>query len=201
MGYQSCVIDTRGEYRDFASAVVVGGADHAPGVMEALTALEKPDIHAVVTLSGMPAGARPAFITDLLRRLGALQETTGRPHWIVVDEAQQALPARGLKDEVALPASENTIYVSAEAQRLPADMLAAANAIVASGPGAGAALEAIARAIEVAVPPEALRDPRPGEALVWSRRSGAAPLLVELARPDRAKDRERAGVGRLLRRA
>jgi hypothetical protein len=136
-----------------------------------------------------------------VRRLAALQETTGRPHWIVIDEAARVLPTRGLKDEVATPPAGNIVYVSAEARRLPPDLLAGANAIVATGEGAGAELEALARAIGVPAPPEALRDPRIGEALVWSRRSGAPPALVAIAPIDRAKDRERAGVGRLLRRA
>jgi hypothetical protein len=201
LGYQFCVIDTRGDYLDFSPAVVLGSREHAPEVMEVLTALEKPDIDAVVALCGLPAGARPAFITDLVRRLGALQETTGRPHWIVVDEARQALPARGLKDEVALAPAENTIYVSREAARLPPDLLASANAIVACGEGAGAEIDAIAAAIPAPKPPEALRDPREGEALVWSRRAGTAPVLVELAHAERGKGRERADVGRLLRRA
>ena len=201
MGYQFCVIDTRGHYLDFVPAVAIGSGEHPPAMLEVLTALEKPEISTVVSLAGLAEGERPRFITDLVRRLGALQETTGRPHWIVIDEAQHALPARGLKDEVAIAAAENMVYVSCDASRLPPDLLAAANAIVACGAGAGAALEALARAIEVPAPPEALREPRPGEALVWSRRSGEAPVLVEVAPPGKAKDRERVDVGRLLRRA
>jgi hydroxymethylpyrimidine pyrophosphatase-like HAD family hydrolase len=201
MGYQVCVIDTRGHYREFAHAVAIGRPDHAPDPIEAITALEEPDIHAVVNLAALDAAGRGAFIGDLVRRLAALQETTGRPHWIVIDEAARVLPTRGLKDEVATPPAGNIVYVSAEARRLPPDLLAGANAIVATGEGAGAELEALARAIGVPAPPEALRDPRIGEALVWSRRSGAPPALVAIAPIDRAKDRERAGVGRLLRRA
>ena len=201
MGYQFCVIDTLGHYLDFVPAVVIGAGDRAPETLEVLTALEKPAISTVVSLVALAAAKRPRFITDLVRRLGALQETTGRPHWIVIDEAQHALPARGLKDEVAIAPAENTIYVSSEASRLPPDLLAAANAIVACGAGAGEALAALARVIEVPAPPEALREPRPGEALVWSRRSGEAPALVELAPAEKAKERERADVGRLIRRA
>ena len=201
MGYQFCVIDTRGHYLDFVPAVVIGTGEHAPETLEVLTALEKPGISVVVSVASLAAAARPRFITDLVRRLGALQETTGRPHWIVIDEAQHALPARGLKDEVAVAPAENTIYVSSEASGLPSDLLAAANAIVACGDRADDELSALARAIEVPAPPEAPRAPRPGEALVWSRRSGEAPVLVEPAPEDRAKERERADVGRLLRRA
>jgi hydroxymethylpyrimidine pyrophosphatase-like HAD family hydrolase len=199
MGYQVCVIDTRGHYLDFAAAVAIG-AERAPDALEVVTALEKPAIHAVVSLGRVPRDARAGFITELLRRLGALQESTGRPHWIVVDEAAHALAPRGLKDEVAVAPAENTLYVSAEARRLPADLLAAANAFVASGEAAGAELAAIAATLAVPAPPEPIRDPRAGEALVWSRRSRAAPVLVELDLPKRARDDEH-GVGRLLRRA
>jgi hypothetical protein len=52
----------------------------------------------------------------------------------------------------------------------------------------------------VPAPPEPIREPRAGEALVWSRRSGAAPVLVQLDLPQRAREDERS-VGRLLRRA
>jgi hydroxymethylpyrimidine pyrophosphatase-like HAD family hydrolase len=201
MGYQVCVIDTRGHYHEFSRAVAIGRADHAPDPIEAMTALEEPDIHAVVNLAALDEAGRGAFIADLVRRLAALQESTGRPHWIVVDEAARVLPAHGLRDAVAMAPAGNTIYVSAQARSLPADLLAGANAIVATGEGAGEELHALARAIEVPAPPEALRDPRVGEALVWSRRSGAAPALVTLAPVDRTKDRERADVGRLLRRA
>ncbi|HET9471160.1 MAG TPA: hypothetical protein VFO24_08650, partial [Usitatibacter sp.] len=195
------VIDARGDYVEIEQAVVLGAADRPPDPMEATTALKKPEIDAVVTLAALPPPARPAFVADLLRRLGALRQSTGRPHWIVVDEAELALPARALREEIALPPAENTIFVSSDATRLAPDLLAAANAIVATGGGAGAAIVAIARAISAPAPPEALRDPLEGEALVWFRRSGAAPVLVQLGKMDSAKGRERADVGRLLRRA
>lgn len=201
MGYQFCAIETHGEYADFTPAVVFGSREHAPDIQDALTALEKPDVQVVVTLVAVPERERSRLITDLLRRLAALQETTGRPHWVVVDEAQQALPARGLRDEVALAPAENMVYVSSDASRLPPDVLAGANAVVASGEGAAEALAAVADAIPAPRPPESRRDPREGEALVWMRPGNAAPVLVELPHIDRSKGRERADVGRLLRRA
>ena len=94
---------TRGVARVNLARLGALAQGRAPDVTEALTALEKPELDVVVALHGMPSGARPALITNLVRRLAALQEKTGRPHWIVVDEAQHALPARALKDEVALP--------------------------------------------------------------------------------------------------
>jgi hydroxymethylpyrimidine pyrophosphatase-like HAD family hydrolase len=201
LGYQYCVIDTRGRYLELTPAIVLGGADHPPEAMEVLTALEKPEINVVVALGAIDPGGRPAFVADLLRRLAALQEKTGRPHWIVVDDAMEAHAREALEEPVAQAPARNMVHVSAEAARLPAGLLAAATAVLVIGAGAAAELEAVARVMEVSSPPEALRDPRAGEALAWSRRSGAAPALIALPSVDRTRDRERAGVGRLLRRA
>jgi hypothetical protein len=201
LGYQFCVIDTRGRYLGLTPAVVLGAEDHPPQTMEVLTALEKPEINTVVSLGALAPAARTAFIADLLRRLATLEEKTGRPHWIIVDDAIEAPETRALEGEGAQVPAANRVHVSAEAARLPPDLLAAATAVLAIGAGTGAELEAIAHVVGVAPPPEALRDPRAGEALAWSRRSGAAPALLTLPTVDRAEDRERADVGRLLRRA
>jgi hypothetical protein len=201
LGYQFCVLDTRGRYLGLTPAVVLGGADHPPETMEVLTALEKPEINAVVALGSLSPARRVAFIADLLRRLAALQGKTGRPHWIIVDDAVEAHAAASLEKQAALPPADNMIHVSAEAAHLPAGLLAAATAILVTGSGTAAELEAIARAMGEAAPPEPLRDPRAGEAIAWSHRSRAAPALLSLPSVDRAKDRERADVGRLLRRA
>ncbi len=200
-GYQYCVIDTRCRYLELTPAVVLGAEDHPPETMEVLTALEKPEINVVVALGSMGAAARVAFIADLVRRVAALQEKTGRPHWIVVDDAMEAHEGAAQQEQAARASAENMIHVSAEAERLPAGLLAAATVVLATGAGSGAELEAIARAAGVAPPPGALRDPRPGEALAWSPHSGTAPALLALPALDRGKDRERSDVGRLLRRA
>ena len=201
LGYQFCVIDTRGRYLELTPAVVLGGGDHPPEAMEVLTALEKPEINTVVALGALAPAARAAFIAELLRGLAALQEKTGRPHWIVVDDAIEAYDSAARKDGAARALTCNMIHVSADAARLPAAILTAATAVLATGEGAGTEMEAAARAMDVSPPAEALRDPRNGEALAWSRRSGTAPTLVALPAIDRAKDRERSDVGRLLRRA
>ena len=202
LGYQFCVIDTRGRYLELTHAVVLGAEDHPPEAMEVLTALEKPEINVVVALGALRAEGRPAFVAGLLRRLVALREKTGRPHWIVVDDAIEAYSRKPAPAEPVSPAAPaaNMIHISADAKRLPADVLAGATMLVATGAGAGAELQAVAHVIGV-TPPEAPRDPRGGEALAWSHRAGAAPELLVLPAVDRAKGRERADVGRLLRRA
>jgi hydroxymethylpyrimidine pyrophosphatase-like HAD family hydrolase len=200
-GYQYCVLDTRGEYLDFNPAVVFGTREHVPEVTEVLTALQMPGVHAVVCLVAVPEVERPGFVAKLLRRIVALRHETGRPHWVVIDEAQEAPTDDRVRSELADEPAENAIHATSDPRTLPLDVLASVDVVVGRGPDAHGALAAFAEAIEAPRPPEPLRAPHEGEALVWFRRSGEAPLLVELPRRESAKRKESEEVGKLLRRA
>lgn len=200
-GYQYCVLDTRGEYLDFNPAVVFGTREHTPDVTEVVSALEKPGVHAVVCLVAVPAAERRGFVTKLLRSLEALREETGRPHWVVIDEAQEAPADNKVRGELADEPAENAIHVTSDPASLATDILATVDVVVGRGPAAHASFTAFADAISAPRPPEPLRAPREGEALVWFRRGGDAPLLVELPHRDAAKRSESETVGKLLRRA
>src|SRR5439155_27015130 len=52
-----------------------------------------PAQQAVVNLLGLPLADRPAFFSALLPRLQEMRARTGRPHWLIVDEAHHLLPA------------------------------------------------------------------------------------------------------------
>ena len=200
-GYQFCVLDGRGEYLDFQPAVVFGTQEVAPDPFEILTALEKPDVQAVVCLAAVLPAKRAAFFEKLNLELRALQDKTGRPHWLVVDEAQELVPRM---DDVAMHEGlpgENAIYVTSDPEAIDPRVVASAGAVVVRGANARQSLEALSRALPGERPAEPLRMPDEGEALVWFRRTGKAPQVVTLpprTHPDRAI---RNDVGRLLRRA
>jgi hypothetical protein len=195
------VLDTRGEYLDFNPAVVFGTREHRPDVAEILSALEKPGVHAVVCLVAVPPAERKVFVARLLRSLVALREETGRPHWIVIDEAQEAPTDDKVRGELADEPAENAIHVTSSPRSLASDILASVDVVVGRGADAHASFEAFADALDAPRPPEPLRAPREGEALVWFRRGGDAPILVELPHRDAMKRSESEQVGRLLRRA
>ena len=88
-GYQFCVLDTRGDYTNFPSAVTFGTLTNPPAVEEVLTALEKPDVQAIVCLAAVPEEDRIEFVSRLLVPLREVRAMTGRPHWILVDEARE----------------------------------------------------------------------------------------------------------------
>jgi len=200
-GYQFCVLDGRGEYLDFEPAVVFGTQDNAPDPFEILTALEKPDVQAVVCLAAVPQARRAAFFDELNLELRALREKTGRPHWLVIDEAQELVPKAGSGITEAGAPAENTIYVTTDVAAIADDILAAVDVVAARGASARQAMDAFADALSIAKPAGPLRAPGEHEALVWFRRASAAPALVTLA-PRATESRHiRADVGRLLRRA
>ena len=200
-GYQFCVLDGRGEYLDFEPAVVFGTQDNAPDPFEILTALEKPDVQAVVCLAAVPQARRAAFFDELNLELRALREKTGRPHWLVIDEAQELVPKAGSGITEAGAPAENTIYVTTDPGAIADEILAAVDVAAARGASARQALEAFAAAISIGKPAGALRPPGEHEALVWFHRGGTAPALVTLASRATESRHIRADVGRLLRRA
>src|SRR5207247_210347 len=91
-GYQLCIIDPEGDYETFAGAVVLGGPQRLPSAAEVLQVLEKPQENAVVSLTSMPVSERPQFFLGLLSKLLDMRARTGRPHWLILDEAHHLLP-------------------------------------------------------------------------------------------------------------
>ncbi|HUQ29829.1 MAG TPA: HAD family hydrolase [Usitatibacter sp.] len=200
-GYQFCVLDGRGEYLDFRPAVVFGTQDNAPDPFEILTALEKPDVQAVVCLAAVLPAKRAAFFEKLKLELLGLREKTGRPHWLVIDEAQELVPRARDAIGDAAPLAENSIYVTTDPAAIDERVIAAVDVVAVRGAAARQSLESLAAILPDDRPAEPLRAPAESEALIWFRNTGRAPQLVTLP-PRTHSDRAlRNDVGRLLRRA
>ena len=72
---------------------MLGDSQREPSVAEVFDVLAKPGQNVVVNLLGIELERRPAFFHALLPQLQEFRAATGRPHWIVVDEAHHLLPA------------------------------------------------------------------------------------------------------------
>jgi hydroxymethylpyrimidine pyrophosphatase-like HAD family hydrolase len=208
-GYQFCVLDTEGAYLDMKAAVIFGTLTNPPSVEEVLTAMEKPDVQAVVCLAAVPREQRHEFVERLLVPLRELRAMTGRPHWILVDEAHDLLPASAEADDSPATGAENTLYVTDDPMALAPGILASVDGIAACGETAAETLDAFAAAVSWGTPSLPAHTPRhAGEALVWFRRSERPVALIETAavrsepvaekHPHREKSPE---VGQVLRRA
>ncbi len=157
----------------------------------------------------MPQEERHEFVEHLLIPLRELRATTGRPHWILVDEAHELLPASAEADDSPATGAENTLYVTDDPMALAPGILASVDGIAACGESAAATLDAFAAAVSWGTPSLPTHTPRhDGEALVWFRRSERPVALIETAAvkagpaPEKHPHRDKSPeVGQVLRRA
>ena len=89
--YQVCVIDPEGDYGPSEGVITLGDRDHAVGINKVLSILEDPKINLNVNLLGIPLADRPAFFGQFFPSLRILRTRTGRPHWVILDEAHHLL--------------------------------------------------------------------------------------------------------------
>jgi hydroxymethylpyrimidine pyrophosphatase-like HAD family hydrolase len=197
-GYQFCLIDPEGDYETFEPAAILGGPQRAPGADEAMRLLADPHKSAVVTLTGMPIPDRPPFFLDLLPRLLQMRARTGRPHWLILDEAHHLMPADWKPPGGVLPEHlRSALLITVHPDLLAPAVLERVGTVLAVGPDAPATLGRFAAAVGAAAP-QADGPPGPGEALLW-RRDGGAPvrLRAHASRSERRRHRRKYAEGEL----
>jgi hypothetical protein len=178
--YQCCVI---GAYptrpaEDEASLVAFGDAQSVPRPAAVLAALENPGQSVLVNIAAIEVSERAGFIEALLEEIATLQARDGRPHATVVDQAEVVLNAASFEivkrfDAVMM------IYMTAQPNGLPRDLLAAINVVVALG-DPSPTLNCF-RQLET--PGHTQADPvslEPNQALMWMRDSGTSPFKIVL---------------------
>ncbi|HLH12611.1 MAG TPA: HAD family hydrolase [Methylovirgula sp.] len=168
-GFQTCVIDPEGDYDAIEEAIVLGEPKAAPTIAEILDVLRKPSVNVVANLLGLERADRPAFFLKLLEEILKLRKTTGRPHWLLIDEAHHVLPpgsasARPLPRE--LP---DAIMVTVHPDTISRDALDWVDSVLAVGDEAPDALRRFCRTLDERCPalPEAPQVKQ--EALFWHR--------------------------------
>jgi hydroxymethylpyrimidine pyrophosphatase-like HAD family hydrolase len=132
--YQTCLIDPEGDYQNFTSAVTFGDEKHAPTVEQVLQTLQKPDTQIVVNLMGIALADRPSFFSALLARLQESRSQTGRPHWIVIDEAHHMLPPEWVPGSTASAGElNNIILITVHPDHIAPAALNRVNVVIAIG--------------------------------------------------------------------
>jgi HAD superfamily hydrolase (TIGR01484 family) len=198
-GYQFCLIDPEGDYEDVSAAVCLGDSKRPPGITEVVQLLRRPDQNAIVKLYGLPLADRPGYFATLLARLQELRTETGRPHWVMVDEAHHLLPSGWDPAGISVPrALSGVILVTVHPESVAPAALASVEILIAIGDapdrtfrGFGSALELEVPAVDAAL--------APGEAIAWFRSNGAGPLRFkpEMASIERRRHRRKYAEGEL----
>jgi hydroxymethylpyrimidine pyrophosphatase-like HAD family hydrolase len=168
-GYQFCIVDPEGDYEGLPLAATLGDKHRPPTAQEALDLLESPDQSHVINLLGLPTADRPAFFAALLPRLQELRAQTGRPHWLVIDEAHHLLPDSWDKAGITLPLDlHGLMLITVHPEHVAQDALAAVHRVVAIGGSPDTTIQAFADRLGLPAPVVTPGPLPQGEAITWT---------------------------------
>ena len=183
-GYQFCIIDPEGDYESFEGAVVLGDRQQSPNITEVLDLLNKPDQSLIINLLSVKLEERPAFFAGLLPSLLELRARTGRPHWIVVDEAHHMLPASWDPASLTLPqAISNLLLITVHPDHVAVPALSLVDTIIAVGQAPNETIAAFCNAVEHCLPTLLPNHLESGEVLAWFRKTDEHPFRFQITPP------------------
>jgi hypothetical protein len=187
--YRYCIIDPEGDYSELEAAAVLGNTQHGLGAEEVVRLVSTAEANTVVNLVGTPLKDRPAFFLSLLPRLMELRARTGRPHWLIVDEAHHLLPSGGEPGAVVLPqALKRTVFITVHPAQVARSVLETVDTVVAVGLNPGETIGGFCTAVGDPRPQIDQADLEVGEVLLWSRNNPTRPIRVKII-PSRSERR------------
>ncbi len=200
--YQVCVIDPEGDYDEMESFVTLGRPGHKPDMPAILNVLDAHARSVTVNLVGVPLADRPAFFQELLSRIQELRARTGRPEWIVIDEAHQVLPASLNSGSLVIPKGLASIaFVTVHPEHVSREILGTVNGLVLVGSDtreiAAKFSESASAHLDISSPE--LENLSTGTVVIWWFASGRPPVKVRLdsTKPERRRHRQKYAAGDL----
>ncbi len=189
--FEFCVIDPEGDYIDLERAVFIGTLRAPPPAMEALKLLRDDSVNLVVNTQALPLGERQSLVSAILSQVARQRMRTGRPHWLLIDEAHQVLPAGtdigGLDEPHDISAC---VLVTAYPQAVSPAALQGIDIVLLVGEQDSETLASLAAALGVSVPAE-VPVCGPDEVLYWKPRSTDPMACVTVAAPIQVHRRHR----------
>lgn len=179
---QFVVLDPEGDYSELENSVKVGEEKSPPTRQQALDLLDDPKTNVVVNTLGLELKERPDFFAELMPELAARRAKTGRPHWLIIDEAHHLLPAGRNGKALALPDTLNgTVLITVHPDAVAPDALKHVTKILALGPEADKVIAQFCEAVGEQAPEVEIPDDE--HVLYWHRAAGAPPKLVSVEQP------------------
>jgi hydroxymethylpyrimidine pyrophosphatase-like HAD family hydrolase len=198
--YQFCLIDPEGDYENFANAVVLGSPKERPDPDAVSKALGSSPNSVIVNLMAISLRERPEAFATLLPKIADVRGRTGRPHWLVIDEAHHLMPTSwSVSAGPVTQALQNAILVTVHPEHVWPAALSNVDVAIATGKTAFDALSSYARTIHIAPPPGSVAQPEPGLALIWFSHRRDPPILATTwpAKVDRKRHRRNYAAGEL----
>jgi hypothetical protein len=196
------VVDPEGDYDDVEQFVTLGGSDRIPGGSEILEVLRTSTTSISINLLGIPLADRPAYFVKLLPRLQELRSRTGRPHWIVIDEAHHLLPSELDSASLSIPGSLGSIVlITVHPRNVSHALMQAVNCVIAIGPNPGEVIQEVNESADQNWPLPDLTggELRSGEMVVWqvSHSNSATAVTLEPAKAELRRHKRKYAAGEL----
>jgi hypothetical protein len=198
--YQVCIVDPEGDYGTLQEVITLGDPHRSISINEVLSILEDPKINLNVNLLGVHLADRPQFFGQLFPSLRALRTRTGRPHWMVLDEAHHLLPEDwGHLSEVLPQNLGEMVLVTVHPEHLSRMILSLVDVVIAVGPSPQRTMGDFSGASgQTLVWPDGLSY-REGRAVVWFPRMAEPPFSAGIIPPrvDRIRHRRKYAEGNM----
>jgi hydroxymethylpyrimidine pyrophosphatase-like HAD family hydrolase len=165
--YQICLIDPEGDYENLTGCLTIGGDKQAPSARELKQALENPLEQVIVNLIALSPADRPEYFASLVAEMQELRSRTGRPHWLMIDEAHHVLPSDWGHSLLDLAQFGNLLMITVHPSHVSQAALGGINMAIVVGREANRFLDEVADRIHAARPPSAALDFKPGQVLIW----------------------------------
>src|SRR5579885_238152 len=196
--YQFCLIDPEGDYEGLEYGVNIGDAQRPPSAESVLQLLEKFE-NPMVGLLGVPIEDRPGFATQLLHKIYSYQAHTGRPHWLILDEAHHLMPASWRADPDALPQKfGSSILITVHPEELAPIAMKGVNIVMAVGASPQKTFASVANVIAEQPPaPPLSANLESSDVLLWfvHQKRAALHVRVEPAKAERLRHRRKYAEG------
>lgn len=179
-GYQFLIVDPEGDYSTLENVVMIGDPQRPPLVEEILDLLAMPGPSLVVNLLGVALEHRPAFFDSLLPRLQSHRSSTGRPHWIVLDEAHHLMHAEYAPASHSLPNRlQNMLFITVHPESVWSSIIESIDVLITVGETPDKTFASFCTPLNRTPPSIDSAALPPGNAIVW--RPGDDTLPIQIA--------------------
>jgi hypothetical protein len=182
--YQVCLFDPEGDFDEFERFVTLGGPQRVPGASEVLEVLNTLEHSVSINLLGVPLADRPSLFMSLLSRIQELRAKTGRPHWVIIDEAHHLLPATLDSASLAIPKELSSFgLVTVHPDQVAQAILSSTNGLIAIGSNPATVIAQFSAGAGKDLRPSSLPEPpqEAGEVIVWWFCETPQPVKVKVA--------------------
>lgn len=187
--FEFCVFDPEGDYTELENAISIGNSRDPPNVDEGIKLLRKAEGNLVVNTQSLAVSDRPAFFAKLLPKMAELRGSTGRPHWLLIDEAHHLLPASRENIAQMLPEElPSVIFITVHPDAVAVEALKRVQIVIALGPKANDVVAQFCTSIGIEQPNYG-EPPEDEEVLCWDRALGQATTAVKAERPKQVHKR------------